>query len=43
MLTAIKRQPKFSLRNNDNLKQNKPIYETINYLKSWADRLAANR
>lgn len=38
-VTAVKRQPKISLRIKTKLKENNFNFETIIYIESWAERL----
>jgi hypothetical protein len=44
LITAVKRQPSnLHIEKTENLKENKFNFETIIYLKSRAERLAAKR
>jgi uncharacterized protein (DUF1684 family) len=43
LITAVKRQPKITLRNKTILKENNFNFGSIIYFESWAERLASKR
>jgi hypothetical protein len=43
LITAVKRQPKITLRNKTFLKENNFNFGSIIYFESWAERLASKR